>query len=162
MILNLLHTGFDTTYTYVGFMHKRVKLSSCPHSSFLISFSGKPSAIYDKNNPDWAPNQNLGYDFRGVSVTSHARYERTQGRSEKRRRSECASALLDLSCHQPSDEIEDVDEDASLIEDSTVKDCQTDITGDYMTGLEKENTSLKEKLKMGYHNGHFCYVSLIF
>lgn len=103
-------------YTYVGFMPKRVKLSSCPHSSFLISFSGKPSEIYDKNNPDWAPNKNLGYDFRGLSVTSHERYERTQGRSEKRRRSECASALLELSCHQPSDEIEDVDEDASLIE----------------------------------------------
>ena len=152
MILNLLPTGFDTTYTYVGFMHKRVKLSSCPHSSFLISFSGKPSTIYDKNNPDWAPSQNLGYDFRGVSVTSRARYERTQGRSEKRRRSECASALLDLSCHQPSDEIEDVDEDLSLIEDSTVKDCQTDITGDYITGLEKENTSLKEKLKMSSLN----------
>ena len=107
-------------------MHKKVKLSSCPHSSFLISFSGKPSAIYDKNNPDWAPNQNIGYDFRGVSVTSHERYERAQGRSEKRRRSECASALLDLSRHQPSDEIGDVDEDASLIEDSTVKDCLSD------------------------------------
>ena len=123
-------------------MHKKVKLCSCPHSSFLISFSGKPSAIYDKNNPDWALNQNLGYDFSGVSVTSHEQYERTQGRSEKRRRSECASALLDLPCHQPSDEIGDVDEDASLIEDSTVKDClcPTDITGDYITGLEKETT----------------------
>ena len=164
-------------------MHKRVKLSSCPHSSFLISFYGKPSAIYGKNNPDWAPNQNVGYDFRFVSVTRHERYERTQGRSEKQRRSECACALLDLSCHQPSDEIEDGDEDASLIEDSTVKDCQTDITGDYITGLEKENTSLKEKLKMsslnedsfkgdnekvhfffilGFQNGHFCYVCLIF
>ncbi|XP_022791500.1 uncharacterized protein LOC111330813 [Stylophora pistillata] len=65
--------------------------------------SGKPSSIYDKENPDWAPNQNLGYDFRGVSVTSNERYERSQGRIEKRRRSECASALLELSCHQPSD-----------------------------------------------------------
>ena len=53
---------------------------------------------------------------------------------------------------QPSDEIEDVDEDSSLIEHSTVKDCQTDITGDYITGLEKENTSLKEKLKMSSLN----------
>ena len=107
-------------------------------------------AIYDKNNPDWALNQNLGYDFRGVSVTSHELYERTQGRSEKRRRSECASALLDLSCHQPSDEIED--EDESLIEDSKVKDCQMDITGNYKTVLGKENTSLKEKLKMSSLN----------
>lgn len=33
-----------------------------------------------------------------------------------------------------------------------MKDCQTDITGDYITGLKKENTSLKEKLKMSSPN----------
>lgn len=68
--------------------------------------------------------------------------------SEKRRRSQCASALLELTCHQPSDENEEVDEDAGNIEDSTVKECQTGITVDYISGLEKKNASLKEKLKM--------------
>ena len=33
-----------------------------------------------------------------------------------------------------------------------MKDCQTDITADYITGLEKGNTSLKEKLKMSALN----------
>ena len=58
-----------------------------------------------------------------------------QGRSEKQRGSECASALLELSCHQPSDEIEVVDEVASSIEYSTGKDCLTESTLDYITGL---------------------------
>ena len=41
----------------------------CPDSSFSLShFLGEPSSIFDKTNPDWAPNQNLGYDFRGVSA----------------------------------------------------------------------------------------------
>ena len=46
-----------------------------------------------------------------------------QERSEKQRGSEYARALLELSCHQPSDEIEVVDEDASNIKYSTGKDC---------------------------------------
>ena len=29
---------------------------------FALYFSGKPSSIYDKDNPDWAPSQKLGYD----------------------------------------------------------------------------------------------------
>ena len=33
----------------------------CPGRSFLLShFLGEPSSIYDKTNPDWAPNENLG------------------------------------------------------------------------------------------------------
>ena len=84
-------------------------------------------------------------------MTNHERYERLQGLSEKRR-SECASFLLELTCHQPSDENEEVDEDAANIEDSTVKECQTKITLDYISGLEKENASLKEKLKMSSFN----------
>ena len=31
----------------------------------FFHFLREPSSIYDKTNPDWAPNQNLGYDFRG-------------------------------------------------------------------------------------------------
>ena len=27
---------------------------------FALYFSGKPSSIYDKDNPDWAPSQKLG------------------------------------------------------------------------------------------------------
>ncbi|XP_015777816.1 PREDICTED: uncharacterized protein LOC107355746 [Acropora digitifera] len=91
--------------------------------------SGEPSSISDKTNPDWAPNQNLGYDFRGVSASSQERYERAQERSEKRRRGECASALLELS-HQSTDDML-VKADASpSVEEKRVKDCQSEITND--------------------------------
>ena len=46
-----------------------------PDSSFSLShFLGEPSSIYDKTNPDWAPNQNLGYDFRGVLAFIHSQH----------------------------------------------------------------------------------------
>jgi len=84
--------------------------------------SGEPSSIYNETNPDWAPNQNLGSDFRGVSASSQERYERAQERSEKRRRGECASASLELS-HQSSDDML-VKADASpSVEVNRVKDC---------------------------------------
>ena len=38
------------------------------------------------------------------------------------------------------------------VEQKRVKDCQTEITNDYITGLEMENTSLKEKLKLNSLN----------
>ena len=114
-------------------------------------FLRKPSSICDMCSLDWTPNQNLGYDFHGISVTSDGRYERLQGLNEMRR-SECASALLELTCHPPSDENEEVDEEAANIEDSTVKECETEITLDYIRGLEKENASLKEKFKMSSFN----------
>ena len=76
----------------------------CPDSSFALShFLGEPLSIYDKTDLDWAPNQNLGYGFGGVSMWSQERYEGTQERSEKQRRRECASALLEL-CHQSTDD----------------------------------------------------------
>ncbi|XP_074624071.1 uncharacterized protein LOC141882029 [Acropora palmata] len=91
--------------------------------------SGEPSFIYDKTNPNWAPNKNLGYDFRGVSASSQERYERAQERSEKRRRGECASAVLELS-HQSTDDML-VQADASpSVEENRVKDCQSEITND--------------------------------
>ena len=102
----------------------------CPDRSFSLShFLGEPSSIYNKTNPDWAPNQNLGSDFRGVSASSQERYERTQERSEKRRRSECAGALLELS-HQSTDDILLKADASSSVEVNRVKDCQSEITKD--------------------------------
>ncbi|PFX23721.1 hypothetical protein AWC38_SpisGene11730 [Stylophora pistillata] len=57
----------------------------------------KPSSIYDKDNPDWAPSQKLGYDCNKVKESSQERYNRAQERVEKRRRSEGAIALMELS-----------------------------------------------------------------
>ena len=63
----------------------------------LFIFLSKPSSIYDKDNPDWAPSQKLGYDCNKVKESSQERYNRAQERVEKRRRSEGAIALLELS-----------------------------------------------------------------
>ena len=104
---------------------------------------GEPSSIYDKTSPDWAPNQNLGYGFSGVSVWSQERYEVNQERSEKQRRSECASALLELSHQSTEDMLVEADASPS-VEENRVKDCHTEIKNDYITGLEMENTSLRE------------------
>ena len=43
--------------------------------------SGSPSALFDENNPDWAPSLNLGYE--GIEAKS-GRYERAVKRSKKR------------------------------------------------------------------------------
>ena len=45
--------------------------------------------------------------------------------------------------------------DPSSSVEERVKDCQTEITNDYITGLEVENTSLKEKLKLNSLRGIF-------
>ena len=61
---------------------------------------------------------------------SQERYEGTQERSEKQRRRECASALLEL-CHQSTDDML-VKADASpSVEENRLKDCQTEVTNDY-------------------------------
>ena len=37
---------------------------------FALYFLSKPSSIYDKDNPDWAPSQKLGYDCNKVKESS--------------------------------------------------------------------------------------------
>jgi len=64
---------------------------------FALYFLGMPSSIYDKDNPDWAPSQKLGYDCNKVTESSQERYNRAQERVAKRRRSEAAIALMELS-----------------------------------------------------------------
>ena len=48
-----------------------------------------------QDDPDWAPCINLGYPRQGP--TDRKRYERATQLEEKRRRYECAEALLALS-----------------------------------------------------------------
>ena len=116
----------------------------------LLYFLGKPSSIYNTDNPDRVPSQNLGHDFQNVKAASQERYNRTKERNEKRTRSESAFALLELS--KPTT-IED--QTNTYVKESNCNSCQTDITAEYFTGtlenadrLEKENASLKEQLKL--------------
>ena len=117
---------------------------------FALYFLGKPSSIYDKDNPDWAPSLKLGYDCKKVKDSSPDRYNRAQERVEKRRRSEGAIALMELS-KATMEETVDV---GVSVEELNCKACQTDITSEYFTDLiqneetlKKENAALKEQLK---------------
>ena len=100
----------------------------CPYSSEVfhcLIFLGKPASIYDTTNPDWAPSQKLGYNYQGVSESSQKRHERSKERVEKRRRSDCASALLELS----NQSTEQMSHSNALpdVEEYRSKDCQTEI-----------------------------------
>ena len=98
---------------------------------FALYFLGKPLSIYDKNNPDWAPSQKLGYDCNKVKESSQDRYNRAQERIEKRRRGEGAIALIERSKATME---ETVDAGVS-VEEINCKACQTDITSEYFTEL---------------------------
>ena len=117
---------------------------------FSLYFLGKPSSIYYKDNPDWAPSQKLGYDCNKVKESSQERYNRAQERVEKRRRSEGAIALLELS----KATMKETMDTGVTVEELNCKACQTDITSEYFTELiqneetlKKENAALKEQLK---------------
>ena len=97
----------------------------CPDSSFSLShFLGEPSTIYNKTNPDWAPNQNLL-----ISVGFQRRVKNDTNEPRREVKSDYASALLELS-HQSTDDML-VKADASpSVEVNRVKDCQSEITKD--------------------------------
>ena len=103
----------------------------------VISFAGKPSALTDVSNPDWAPNQNLGHEYSETKVESKRRHERLHEREEKRKRSASALALLELSKAD------------CVMEEEAGVGCQTDFTLETikeLEKLEKENKALKEEL----------------
>ena len=81
----------------------------------MLYFVGKPSSIYDKENPDWAPTQKLSYDFQRVTASTQERYNRSQERNEKRRRSEGAIALMELSKQVQATTEEPMDTDINVL-----------------------------------------------
>ena len=56
---------------------------------FVLFYSGKPSALFDQNHPDWAPTKLLGYTSFGSACKDDAlsRYERAKIRAKKVRQS---------------------------------------------------------------------------
>ena len=104
-----------------------ISCRKCRHFKFI--FLGKP--VYEKDNPDWAPSQKLGYDYNKVTESSQERYNRAQERVEKRRRSEGAIALMELS----KTTMEEIMDTGVAMEELNCKACQTDITDVYLTEL---------------------------
>ena len=113
---------------------------------FALYFLGKPSSIYDKDNPDWTPSQKLGYDCNKVTESSQERYNPAKERVVKRRRTEGAIALIELSKATMDTGV--------TVDELNCKAFQTDITSEYFTELNeneeklrKQNAALKEQLK---------------
>ena len=54
--------------------------------------------MYDRNNPDWAPTQNMGHKkIKCQTDADVSRAVRAKERAEKRKRSEAANVLLEIS-----------------------------------------------------------------
>lgn len=119
---------------------------------FIYCFVGKPASLYDKTNCDWAPTINLGHDKLKPSdgATSLSRYERKVDRAANRARLDMANTLLSMQTSLVEDRAHDVVPPAA---DDDTKECQTDMSGDVVRGMEEEmrrltleNSSLKLEL----------------
>ena len=104
---------------------------------FALYFLGKPSSIYDKDNPDWAPSQKLGYDCNKVTESSQERYNRAKERVVKRQRTEGAIALIELSKATMDTGV--------TVDELNCKACQTDITSEYFTELIENGEKLRKE-----------------
>ncbi|KAI0209135.1 hypothetical protein LSAT2_006198 [Lamellibrachia satsuma] len=134
-----------------------IKPSNYPYTRVcsLHFVNGKPAGLYDKTNCDWAPTVNLGHDkFKpSFGATCSSRYERTVDRAANKSRLDTANTLLSMQSFLVEDlhEIETpaADDDS----DSKECQCQTDMNGDALRGMEEEmkrlmleNSSLKVQL----------------
>lgn len=111
----------------------------CPgpgaHVCSMHFISGKPSTVYDTNNPDWAPSVNMGYEC-STSSQASSRYQRL-----KQRQKQTASAPL-------------LESNSLCIEETTPGiACQTDLTGivlddreNLIKSLEHDNMILRQDL----------------
>ena len=91
----------------------------------LVLFAGKPCKPTDINNPDWVPNQKLGHGYSETKPESRGRHERVLEREEKRKRSESALALLELS------------QADRMAEEEKGIGCQTELTVETISEYEK-------------------------
>ena len=100
-----------------------------------------------QDDPDWAPCINLGYHPR-QGPTDRKRYERATHLEEKRRRYECAEALLALSkITDALDTSAGNHDDGSILElsfDGT--ETQTELTGNSIEVMMKEKNELEIKV----------------
>ena len=91
--------------------------------------SGSPSALFDENNPDWAPSLNLGYDSESMDSieAKSGRYERAVERSRKRGIGELEPEV-DPDIPKADDETADEGNSVSTQTDLSMKDLDEDRT----------------------------------
>ena len=87
--------------------------------------SGSPSALFDENNPDWAPSLNLGYEGMDSIEAKSGRYERAVKRSKKRAFDELEPET-DHEKQKADDEIADEGNSVSTQTDLSMKDLDED------------------------------------
>ena len=95
-----------------------------PTSSYthFVIVSGKPAALFDQTNPDWAPSVNLGYQN---TPQSSRRYERATERKVKKKRLDVAESLIQLSNYTETSRDEQVD----IMESVTPATCRFELKG---------------------------------
>ena len=106
--------------------------------------SGKPSQLYEVNNEDWAPSQNLGYDRLSEGSKRSERASRAVARSSRKRLRE------ELAGENMLETTEDITE-GSRIKDA---ETQTTLSGDVLESnyehtkhVEKELQELQMKVE---------------
>ena len=87
--------------------------------------SGSPSALFDENNPDWAPSLNLGYEGMDSIEAKSGRYERAVKRSKKRAFDELEPETYHEK-QKADDEIADEGNSVSTQTDLSMKDLDED------------------------------------
>ncbi|WAR19585.1 hypothetical protein MAR_001423 [Mya arenaria] len=103
--------------------------------------SGQKSALYDRENPDWAPSINLGSTASTPSpLVATGRFARRRARSEK---CEAARVLLSIgeSC-EPS-----LEEEAGTSSQTDLSSLVIDSVFNELAHVKKENDSFREQLK---------------
>ena len=120
--------------------------------SIAILVVGKPSALYDDTNPDWAPSVQLGYDF---AVPDSDRYDRRKQRSRVSEEHSQSIETATESTESGPTELETACQSALEPLPSNCEECQaeneltTDERKEFLR-LKKENEVLKlevEKLR---------------
>ncbi|XP_046862422.1 uncharacterized protein LOC124455845 [Xenia sp. Carnegie-2017] len=110
--------------------------------------TGKPADLQKKDDPDWAPSQNLGHN--NAKKINTERSSRYQGIIEKKRRCETANVLTAMSSEQPNEVVDKMDtsepktNEMSAQTDKTVNELR--LFEDEVDFLRKENSDLKKKL----------------
>ena len=107
--------------------------------------SGRPSALYDRTNPDWVPTLSLGHSEShsfDTSTHSTSRYERAKEREAKR----CKLEVEEAESSDYTGEDHERPEDEGLEVSTSTKSVQTVLGQDDIIRLQHEVSCLKSKL----------------
>ena len=73
---------------------------------------GSPSALFDQNNPDWAPSLNLGYE--SVSMPSIEAKSERYGRAIERSRKRAMTSIDEGETQTPEPDVESLEREVIL------------------------------------------------